>query len=113
MKTIVNTVYAQYYRNSNSCCATASCTVNVLCKDNFIQGEVLCSTPGTRWLVEIVQKQNGRPVFSISGTKPKGFFLELDSSFTYRLVFKGDKNSVLRLYSTPISVTDIMYSDEI
>jgi len=85
----------------------------VLCLDNFIQGEVLCSTDDARWQVEIVQKHSSRPVFSAGGTKSKGFCFELDSSFTYILVFKGNKNSVLRLYSTPLSVTDIIYSDEI
>lgn len=114
MKTIINTACAEYFIDGNKkIIVSKDLKLYAIVKDNFIQGEILCSRSCHCWQMKIVCKDTGSVVFSLGGSKSKTFCFELNPIFQYKLYFYADKNSTLRLYRTPCCLTDINHSDKI
>ncbi|MBQ7283844.1 MAG: hypothetical protein IJW74_03190 [Oscillospiraceae bacterium] len=112
MERIVTTAIAEYraglYRKA---ILSNSHTLFVLAENNFLCGDVLCKSGRHCWKLRVFQKDTNTVAFTLSGCKAKGFCFELDSESSYRLLFKSDCGSVLRLYNTPDNVTDIMHCE--
>ena len=114
MRRIVTTARAEYRAGLfRRAVLSNSHTLLVLVEDSFLCGNVLCTDGSHRWKIRVVQKDTNSVAFALSGTKPKGFCFELDSERVYSLFFAGDCGSVLRLYSAPDNVTDIMHCDTV
>ena len=112
MKTIVNTACADFSINGTKRSSFSnSCRLHLLIHNCFLQGETVCALDCRKWQIAVVQRNNNKVVFSLSGRKGKGFCFEPDTSFEYKLIFTADKSSTLRLYNTPDCITDIMYCD--
>ena len=112
MQTIINTAQANCNLGGTTKRSVSNnCRLHLFLQSSLLQGEIICSPNCRKWQVDIVQKNNNKVVFSLSGHKNKGFYFETDTSFEYKLIFTADKNSTLRLYNTPDCITDVMYSD--
>ena len=112
MKKITNTATIQYRHNKKLKFCVASCSIMLLCKDNFLHGDVLCKPGVNLWQLALIQKCNGKTIFSLDGNSPKGFCFETDCRHRYILQFCSDKNCVLRLYNTPLCIEDVIHKEK-
>ena len=106
MKNFINTATAEYLDGEKIKSVHSNKVIIPFTHQQLhIWGETLCHQNCGKWMIEICEKHTDAIVFSAGGCTAQGFCFEANPQKQYYMVFKGDKNSTLRLYNIPDNIS--------
>ena len=106
MKSFVNTAKIEYLWDGETKQLTSNeVVVSIMLPSRFVSGEVICRKSCGKWWVEIYEKNSSRRIFCLNGYVSKGFYAQIKPQRQYYIKFTGDRNSTMRLYNIPDSVS--------